>query len=229
MCVFRGVKYHGSGLEKNGRCWSFDEACKERDAGCSECGWRGGDTEQIWEPLANMRLMRLWGPQVCWAAREALSDLLIQPLLPLMENIPWAKHPYFIPMDIMYILLTECREILSLSISSCTCSNQIFQNSKNYFHCTLSAWHLSHLHIPPRVVLFVDLLLQGARYRSRQQSPCHQAGHILAGKTTSHHLVVQIEFRNLYTLQMSFTNTEFIFKNWERTTFLPPQHFSRLF
>lgn len=55
----------------------------------------------------------------------------------LMKSIPWPENPYFIPMDIMYIFLTECLKILSLSISSCTPSNQIFQNS-NCLHCTLS-------------------------------------------------------------------------------------------
>lgn len=40
MCVFRGVKYHRRGLEKNGQCSSFDEVSKERDVECSERGWR---------------------------------------------------------------------------------------------------------------------------------------------------------------------------------------------
>lgn len=59
------------------------------------------------------------------------------------------------------------------------------------------------------VFSFIDIVLQGARYKTHQHGPCPQAGHILAGKTTSHHLVVQIRFGNLYALQMPFTNTEF--------------------
>lgn len=63
MCVFRGVKYHRSGLEKNGQCSSFDEVSEERDVECSECGW--------WEKVSAQRRsgshLQTWG----WWGSEA--------------------------------------------------------------------------------------------------------------------------------------------------------------
>ena len=68
---------------------------------------------------------------------SVVKSIDITPADPMI-NIPWPENPYFTPVDIMYIFLTECLEILSLPISSCTPSNQIFQNSKHYVHLTLS-------------------------------------------------------------------------------------------
>lgn len=126
--MFWGVRYHRSGLKKNGTCPLFYLVCKEREMDSSTYGRQHGqDLEATCKHAADEALGFMGSLRTCEhvpAASDGKASLC-------------QGNPYFILTDIRYIFVMACLKILSLSISSCMPSDQIFNNLKSYFHCIL--------------------------------------------------------------------------------------------